>query len=93
LRDTLEGGAGDDVLWSGSGYEVLVFGPGESGDRDVAGDFNADDRIRLDDGLPLASADSTADATGDGQLDTVLTLSDGHVIVLAGWSAGQVLLA
>ncbi|HEX2558919.1 putative Ig domain-containing protein [Phenylobacterium sp.] len=94
-NDTIDGGAGDDVLTSGSGYDVFAFGAEQSGDRDVVTDFSGVDKVRLDDGLTLASAVSTADVTGDGARDTVLTLSDGHVVVLAGytgWSPGALVL-
>ncbi|MFC3078903.1 putative Ig domain-containing protein [Phenylobacterium terrae] len=94
-NDLIDGGAGDDVMSSGSGYDVFVFTAGQGGDRDIVTDFATVDRIRLEDGLTLSSANNAADVTGDGARDTVLTLSDGHVIVLSdftAWSPGYLVL-
>ncbi|MFC3077723.1 Ig-like domain-containing protein [Phenylobacterium terrae] len=86
-NDRLEGGAGDDTLLGGGGIDAFVFGPGGADEIDLVADFGREDRIHLAGGPGLSGADTTADVTGDGVADTVLTLTTGQTVVLSGFTA------
>jgi VCBS repeat-containing protein len=86
--DRLDGGAGSDRLTGGVGDDSFVFGGAapRPGEVDVVTDFRkGEDHIVLTDGVTLTSTTLT-DATGDGAADTVLLLSNGVTVVLAGYT-------
>lgn len=45
--DLISGGLGSDKLFGGSGADTFLIGLGESGDRDIVGDFSANDFVDL----------------------------------------------
>ena len=81
-NDTIVGGAGNDTMTGGLGDDRFVFaaGQGTAGEADLILDFSRNDRIDLEGLTATVSA---------GTDDTVLHLSDGSSIVLAGFSGWQ----
>jgi VCBS repeat-containing protein len=78
-NDRLAGGQGNDLLTGGAGNDIFVFG--KSGGADRITDFQAGDKILLEDGVSVKSH-SFADVNGDGVDDLVVQLSSGSVTLL-----------
>ncbi|WP_227000220.1 calcium-binding protein [Phenylobacterium soli] len=87
-NDLLLGGAGDDRLWGDKGSDTLTGGAGADqfhigagGGADLVTDFHLSegDRVVVDGGLSWSVAQAGA--------DTVVTLSDGATLTLAGVTA------
>jgi Ca2+-binding RTX toxin-like protein len=79
--DVLDGAGGNDALTGGAGADTFAFGA--AGGDDAVTDFNWDagDRVRLDDGIKLESADAK-DVDGNSVDDTILQFSDGSATLL-----------
>ena len=88
-NDTLTGGSGNDLMTGGSGNERFVFVNmgGAPTEVDIVTDFRStgDDRIVLQGGLTVTTS-QILDFDHTGPPDTVITLSNGQTVVLAGYT-------
>ncbi|WP_434055988.1 MAG: right-handed parallel beta-helix repeat-containing protein [Roseibium sp.] len=82
--DHIVGREGNDLLSGGEGADTFEFGSGDG--RDVISDFSVgEDELYFTSGLSVSSSHE-ANVFGGSELDTILTLNSGDVIVLSDLS-------